>query len=415
MFAPATTAAATLSDVSLRTRGDFVELLFFINGSEPAWSLQTRQHHLAITLDQTRVALHAPMAKPLVTPVTGLSIDSNGGTGLISIAVAGKVDYAATFSGHELIVRLARAGAAADIDTPLRIVHAAPRNGASVTRHPLPRLPTSQLVAREPARVPTIALAAPPMEQPAAYVPLQPRTEPQPQRSYSPIVVIDPGHGGHDPGTISADGVMEKDVALQIALRVHNALQAQGIAAPMTRSDDRFISLAERTQFANRAHADLFLSIHMNSSPDRNTSGMEVYYLNNTTDRATMRLAQMENGATPGYGDSASPNLHYILDDLTQGNKAHESVALAQMVETDSTAQLKAETGITMNRLGVKRGPFYVLVGAEMPAVLVECGFLSNNFEASRLVDARYQQALADGIAAAMLRYLNNDMAVGNL
>jgi N-acetylmuramoyl-L-alanine amidase len=85
------------------------------------------------------------------------------------------------------------------------------------------------------------------------------------------------------------------------------------------------------------------------------------------------------------------------------------------MVETDSTAQLKAETGITMNRLGVKRGPFYVLVGAEMPAVLVECGFLSNNFEASRLVDARYQQALADGIAAAMLRYLNNDMAVGNL
>src|SRR6202042_2178077 len=106
------------------------------------------------------------------------------------------------------------------------------------------------------------------------------------------LVVIDAGHGGHDPGTEAAGDVAGKDVALQIALRLHNALIADGIDARMTRSDDTFLTLAERTQLANSNRADLFVSIHLNSSPDADTTGIETYYLNNTTDRATIRLAR---------------------------------------------------------------------------------------------------------------------------
>jgi len=146
------------------------------------------------------------------------------------------------------------------------------------------------------------------------------------------------------------------------------------------------------------------------------TSGIEVYYLNNTTDRATIRLARMENAGAPAtYGAGIGPNLNYILTDLRQQYKANEAASLAHMIDAQAVATLDAGLGTNVNALGAKMGPFYVLVGAHMPAVLVETGFLSNAGEAQRLASASYQEVLADGIATAITHYFNADVAVGNL
>ena len=223
-----------------------------------------------------------------------------------------------------------------------------------------------------------------------------------------PLVVIDPGHGGQDPGTTASDGTAEKEVALTIASRLCAALKAEGI---QRRNDPQrrhvFAGLPERTAIANQADADLFVSIHLNSSPDTATNGIETYYLNNTTDHATMRLARMENGVAGGSSLSGGPNLNYILTDMRQQYKANESASLAAMMETEAAASVSASTGMQLDALGAKQGPFYVLVGATMPAVLIECGFLSNSNEAQLLETPRYQQALADGIARAVAHYLN--------
>jgi len=203
---------------------------------------------------------------------------------------------------------------------------------------------------------------------------------------------------------------------LQISLRLKRELERRGIHAILTRGGDYFVTLHDRTAFANRAGADLFISIHLNSSPDGAASGIETYYLNNTTDRATIRLAGMENAAGgAGYGTQAGPDLNYILSDMRQQYKANESVALALMIEAQTAADLDASLGLRVNALGAMRGPFYVLVGARMPAVLVECGFLSNRAEAERLASAQYQELLAEGIAEAAVHYFNADAAVGNL
>jgi N-acetylmuramoyl-L-alanine amidase len=229
------------------------------------------------------------------------------------------------------------------------------------------------------------------------------------------LVMIDPGHGGYDPGTQSSAGAVEKDLALQIATRLKAALEARGIRAEMTRSSDVFISLAERTRIANRAGADLFVSIHLNSSPNTDTTGIEAYYLNNTTDRATIRLARMENGGADGYGAPGASNLNYILTDLRQNYKASEAASVARMIDAQTVADLDAGLGLKVNALGAKMGPFYVLVGAHMPAVLVECGFMSNAGEATRLASADYQDVLASAVATAVAHYFNADLAVGNL
>ncbi len=229
------------------------------------------------------------------------------------------------------------------------------------------------------------------------------------------LVMIDPGHGGYDPGTQSSGGMMEKELALQIAMRLKTALQARGIRAALTRSSDVFISLADRTRIANQAGADLFVSIHLNSSPNTDTTGIEVYYLNNTTDRATIRLARMENASAEGYGAPDASNLNYILTDLRQNYKAIAAASLARMIDAQTVADLDAGLGLNVNALGAKMGPFYVLVGAHMPAVLVECGFMSNAAEAARLESAQYQDVLAGAVATAVVRYSDTDLAAGNL
>ncbi len=183
----------------------------------------------------------------------------------------------------------------------------------------------------------------------------------------------------------------------------------------MTRDHDEFISLPERTRRANSADADLFVSIHLNSSPNSQTTGIEVYYLNNTTDRATIRLAKMENAGVPGASAGGDSNLNYILADLRQNDKAAEAASLARMIDAQTVADLDTQLGLQVNPLGAKKGPFYVLVGAHMPSVLIECGFLSNANEAARLSSAQYRETLAQAIASAVIHHLASDAAVGNL
>jgi N-acetylmuramoyl-L-alanine amidase len=162
--------------------------------------------------------------------------------------------------------------------------------------------------------------------------------------------MIDPGHGGYDPGTSSVSGVQEKDLALAIARRLEHALSERGLRAEMTRTNDVFVPLPERTAIANRAGADLFVSIHLNWSPNTMTSGIEVYYLNNTTDRATIRLARMENAGAPAtYGAGTGPNLNYILTDLRQQYKANEAASLARMIDAQAVATLDAGLGSNVN------------------------------------------------------------------
>ncbi|MGH7780298.1 MAG: N-acetylmuramoyl-L-alanine amidase family protein, partial [Candidatus Binataceae bacterium] len=325
-----------------------------------------------------------------------------GGGGVrIVLHADGKIDYAIARLRHQIVLRVAAAGAVPNLAAALLTLHesSAPRQAPSPAENPAP--PAAPIVAPR---------ASPPSarSENAAANP--------PHAQGHPLVMIDPGHGGDDPGTSSAGGIQEKTLALEIATRVRIALEARGINAAMTRTSDVFVPLRGRTRIANDADADLFVSIHLNSSPNSETTGIEVYYLNNTTDRATIRLARMENSQSAGgYGAPGGPNLHYILTDLRQQYKATEAASLARMIEAQAAADLDAKFGMNVNALGAMMGPFYVLVGAQMPAVLVECGFLSNEIEARRLASAQYQQTLADGIAGAIVHYLKADAAVGNL
>jgi N-acetylmuramoyl-L-alanine amidase len=222
-------------------------------------------------------------------------------------------------------------------------------------------------------------------------------------------VVIDPGHGGKDPGAHGLHGVDEKDVVLSVSKLLAASLRADGIDVVLTRSDDRFLSLEERTAFANAQGADLFISVHANASTNAGLRGVEVYYLNNTDNRGTLRLAAMENNLrwdprNPKL-QSAIPDLSYILSDLRQTYKVEESKQLAEQLQQSVLSRLTADYD-RVDDLGVKEGPFYVLVGAYMPCVLVEVSFLTNPVDGARLGTSQYRRALAEGIHEGIRRYV---------
>ena len=229
-------------------------------------------------------------------------------------------------------------------------------------------------------------------------------------------IVLDPGHGGKDPGAFGVGGIAEKDVVLAIAQRLRERLSAvPGIDVVLTRDADEFVTLEERTARANAEHADLFVSIHANASPNPALSGVETYYLNNTNDHATLRLAEMENGLRSLTGHSGHDrDTSMILSDMIQSYKIQESVALAQQVQRALVAELDAQ-GTPVKALGVKRGPFYVLVGAGMPCVLVEVSFLTHPTEGERLAHAAYQGAIADGLLHGIRRFVENMQVAENL
>ncbi len=392
---------AVIEGARIKPRGEAIEIRFKLLGT-PRWRLSRHGEELWIDLDATRLEVPPrPLFGSESAPVSAVrAIDAGGGRARIIIEVSEKSDYAVATIPGDLVVRLAPAGKVPDLAAPIPVrfvpPHAVDESGArplASRREPALPLPPRPDAASPPADSGNVANGS--------ALPFR--------------VMVDAGHGGYDPGTRSASGMAEKDCALQIARRLADALRARGVSASLTRDGDYFVTLADRTRMANRADADLFVSIHLNWSPNPAVSGIEAYYLNNTTDRATIRLARMENLSGASDGAAAKSDLNYILSDLRQNYKASESATLAEMIETKSAADLRAAFGSTVHALGAKRGPFYVLVGAHMPAVLIECGFLSNPAETARLETAQYQAQLAQAIAAAVARYLNGDAVRGNL
>lgn len=215
-------------------------------------------------------------------------------------------------------------------------------------------------------------------------------------------VVVDAGHGGHDTGAIGKNGTREKDVSLSIAKKLADKLEAMGLEVVMTRDDDTFVKLEDRTRIANREHGDLFISVHCNAAPTPKLHGIETYTLNTSSNRYSIRLAARENATTErGVGD-----LQYILADLATKANTGESTRLAERVQQTLVRNLSASYK-NVKGLGHKEALFFVLLGARMPAVLVETSFISNEEEETRLADDDYQQSVADSIAEAVDGFLD--------
>jgi N-acetylmuramoyl-L-alanine amidase len=217
-------------------------------------------------------------------------------------------------------------------------------------------------------------------------------------------IVVDPGHGGHDPGAVGPSGIQEKDIVLAIGLDLRDKLQEElGLDVVMTRSTDIFIPLEERTAIANKVNADLFVSVHANAAPNRNASGIETYYLSLAKTEKAAQLAAKENGTSL----EKVGVLQAILFDLMANYKLNDSAHLAEEVQK---ALYKKTAGRfqDVKNLGVKQGPFYVLVGATMPSILVETAFLSNAVEESRIKEASYQEMAAEGILDGIRGYITS-------
>ena len=217
-------------------------------------------------------------------------------------------------------------------------------------------------------------------------------------------IVIDPGHGGKDPGAPGwLKGVWEKDVVLKIAKklakRMRDRLQCEVV---LTRSTDTYLTLEERTAIANTRNADLFISLHCNAAKNRKLKGIETYYLNLATDDQAIEVAAREN-ATSRKNIS---DLESILNDLMKNAKINESSRLASLVQGSLCGGLKNRY-TNIKNLGVKQAPFYVLLGARMPSILIESSFLSNKTECKRLVNSTYQTRLCDAIIDGVKSYMD--------
>ncbi len=296
------------------------------------------------------------------------------------------------------------------LETPPRIVvdlTALPaRPAAAETAKAAPAFARPRRTAPSAGAAPAVREEAP-RKKPAASIP----------RARKLRVVIDPGHGGKDPGARGPRGLAEKNAAFDIARRLRDKLDHRlGVEVFMTRTDDRFIPLEKRKDIANRLDADLFVSIHANASKNRRLHGIETYYLKNTNDRATLRLAKLENGVDLLMKDedvSTDADLPYILSDMVQGQKEADSILLAGHVQTGLVEHLRPRYR-EVESLGVKQGPFLVLDGTYMPAILVEVGFVTNSLEGRRLAASAYRDAVAEGLYEGIKRYLEDDR-VGQL
>ena len=219
-------------------------------------------------------------------------------------------------------------------------------------------------------------------------------------------IVIDPGHGGKDPGAVGF-GLKEKDIVLNVAQKIKKTLEEKkGYEVFLTRDGDVSLSLEERTAIANTKEADLFLSIHVNAHPETTIRGVETFYLNLATHTEAMRVAALEN-ATSTHNMS---EMQDILAELMQNEKINESSQLAEFVQLNMVNGLK-KGSFYVKDLGVKQAPFYVLIGAEMPAILAEISFITNPEDAQLMKNERYLQTLADHIVAGVLSYVEHQRA----
>ena len=215
-------------------------------------------------------------------------------------------------------------------------------------------------------------------------------------------IVIDPGHGGRDPGATGRRGLKEKDVTLRIAKLLRESIKSKTDArVVMTRTRDVYVPLEERTAIANREGADLFISIHINASRKRKATGIESYILNVSEDTESKRLAARENSTSM----ADLTDLEYILNDLISKVKTNDSVVMANIIHNNLISSVKKKyRGIKSN--GVKQAPFYVLVGTRMPAVLLELSFISNSRDEKRLKSKAYLKTMVKGISDGVVKYV---------
>jgi N-acetylmuramoyl-L-alanine amidase len=224
-------------------------------------------------------------------------------------------------------------------------------------------------------------------------------------------IVLDPGHGGKDPGAIGVGGIAEKDIVLAVAKKLAKKLKEEmGVQVVLTRTDDRFIPLEERTAIANAEEADLFVSLHMNASPNGEAKGLETYYLDNTTDEASLRLAARENSTSR----KNVSDLQFILSDLTQNMKLEDSITLAHRLHRSLVDSMSKRLN-DVKDLGVKKALFYVLVGARMPSVLVEMLFITNKTEGRAMSQESYQNTVVDALYDGIVKYKNSIVATKTL
>jgi len=270
-----------------------------------------------------------------------------------------------------------------------------------------------QFSLENPARlvvdvIPGIAAPDAPTPDQAASVPSPPGTfEPPPQptipqaKSYKTIV-LDPGHGGKDPGARGRRGTEEKDITLKVALRLRELLSKQpGVRVLMTRDQDVFVELEERAKFANRQEADLFVSIHVNSHPSRAVKGIEIYHFGEAKDQRALEVAARENG-TPL--NSTGTGVEYFLADLLTTKKIEESMELAWTAKESLVAHMNGHYSVTDH--GVKTAPFYVLRHTSMPSILAEIAFISNPSEEELLRKNAFVRDVADSLLHGVKSFL---------
>jgi N-acetylmuramoyl-L-alanine amidase/type II secretory pathway predicted ATPase ExeA len=218
-------------------------------------------------------------------------------------------------------------------------------------------------------------------------------------------IAIDPGHGGYDTGAMGPHGLMEKNLCLDVALRLGRLIQANVPSAEVvyTRTTDKYVSLEDRTAIANRAHADLFVSIHANSSDSPEARGVETYYLSLLASPESMRLATRENA----FAQSSLHDLPELIQKIARNAKIAESKLFAEDIQNELAARLQLVSRGETNR-GVKRAPFVVLTGADMPAVLSEISFISNASDESLLLDSAQRQRVAESLYRGIETYLDS-------
>ncbi|HEX4594043.1 MAG TPA: N-acetylmuramoyl-L-alanine amidase [Bryobacteraceae bacterium] len=217
-------------------------------------------------------------------------------------------------------------------------------------------------------------------------------------------IVLDPGHGGHDTGTIGPEGLREKDLVLDVAKRLGALIDERlGSEVIYTRSDDVFVPLERRTEIANEAKADLFLSIHANSSTLRSAAGVETYYLNFTTSRAALEVAARENAGS----QKTIYELQDLLEKIALKDKVEESREFATRVQSALFGLSAKSDSLARDHRGVKRAPFVVLIGASMPSVLSEIGFISNAHDESIMKRAEYRERIAEALYKGLASYAN--------
>ena len=303
---------------------------------------------------------------------------------------------------------------------PPSVATSMPRPSASLTAAMNPTLPASALAKPAPAVSATPVAVSSPEPVVASLPPTpQPHTESSAPAKRNTTgersmiralglkverIVLDPGHGGHDTGTVGPNGLREKDLVLDVAQRLGALIhERMGSEVIYTRTDDSFIPLERRTEIANEAKADLFLSIHANSSPLASAAGVETYYLNFTTSRTALDVAARENAGS----EKTVFELQELLQKIALKDKVEESREFASRIE-NSLYALSVRSNARAKDRGVKKAPFVVLIGANMPSVLTEIGFISNLHDENTMKRPDHRERIAEALFKGLAGYANS-------